>query len=142
MREVEGPAQGTSRAQALRKLRLEDELDRLLKRPVGSNQHKEGVDIVNTLGRPDGNAAGQALRRLRADAPELHDEVVAGRISPHAAMVKAGFRHKTLSIRLDDPERAAQSLLRQADPEFLAGLLRALAHILADPQEVISDASD
>ena len=120
---------------------LEDELDRLLKRPVGSNQYKEGVYIVNTLGRPYGNAATQALRRLREDAPELHDEVLAGRMSPHAAMVKAGFRPKTLTIRLDDPMRAAQSLLRQADPEFLAGLLRALADILADPEEVINDAS-
>ncbi len=111
---------------------LEDEIDRLLRRSVGRPLGStETVDNINSFGRSDGTSKRQALRKLRSDAPELHDEVVAGRMSPHAAMVQAGFRPKTLTIRLDDPMRAAQSLLRQADPEFLAGLLRALADILS-----------
>lgn len=120
-------------------LELESELDRLMQR--GGGRPQKTYNNIKGFA-PVGTSKRQALRKLREAAPELHDEVVAGRISPHAAMVKAGFRHKTLSIRLDDPERAAQSLLRQADPEFLAGLLRALADILADPEEVINSASD
>jgi hypothetical protein len=90
-------------------MREADERDRENQRPVGVNQHSEGVDNVNTL-RPAGNTQAAALRRLRKDAPELHADVLAGRISPHAAMIKAGFRRHTMTIRADDPESAARTL--------------------------------
>ena len=45
--------------------------DEATQRKNGVNQHSEGVDNVNTLGRPDGNSAQTALRRLRKDRPDL-----------------------------------------------------------------------
>ncbi len=101
-----------------------DLLDRALQnvahRPAGT------VDIVNTS-RPNGNAQSTALRRLRKDAPELHAEVVAGRISAHAAMVQAGFRPKTVSVPVGRPDVVAEALRRHMTPADLARLAQLLA---------------
>ncbi len=60
------------------------------------------VDNVNNrVERPDGNSASSALRRLRKDRPDLHARVLADELSPHAAMVEAGFRRKTVCVPLD-----------------------------------------
>ena len=67
-----------------------DLLDQALQRAVGSNQHTEPVDNVHTQERPSGNEASRALRRLRKDRPDLHARVLAGELSPHAAMREAG----------------------------------------------------
>jgi hypothetical protein len=97
-----------------------DLLDRALQQPVGVNN-------VNTLThRPEGNASSTALRRLRKDRPDLHSEVLSGSLSAHAAMVKAGFRPKTATVRLDDPRRAAATIKAAATPEFLIELRRHL----------------
>src|SRR5262249_33543984 len=40
---------------------------------------------------PTGTSRDRALRRLRKDAPELHADVLAGRLTAHRAMVTAGF---------------------------------------------------
>jgi hypothetical protein len=61
-----------------------DLLDQAMQRP--SSIHA-GVDIVNASERPQGNSSDRALRKLRTDAPELHADVLAGRLSAHAAMV-------------------------------------------------------
>ncbi len=58
-----------------------------------------GNNVTDSVGRPEGNTAAKALRRLRKDAPTLHERVVAGEMSPHAAMVEAGFRPKTVTVR-------------------------------------------
>jgi hypothetical protein len=42
--------------------------------------------------RPTGNSAAAALRRLERQRPDLLDRVLAGELSPHAAMITAGFR--------------------------------------------------
>jgi hypothetical protein len=39
-----------------------------------------------------GNSNTYALRKLRKDRPDLHEQVVSGEKSPHAAMVEADFR--------------------------------------------------
>jgi hypothetical protein len=49
---------------------------------------------------------GYALRRLRKQRSDLHTRVIAKEISPHAAMVKAGFR-------LEGIESSAQGDLDQ-----------------------------
>lgn len=41
-----------------------------------------------------GNASTYALKRLKRDAPELFDRVVAGELSANAAAIEAGFRKK------------------------------------------------
>lgn len=70
-------------------------------RAVGHNQGQRTdlVDNVNEVqARPVGNAAQTALRRLHKDRPDLHARVLAHNLSPHAAMVEAGFRKRTLSV--------------------------------------------
>ncbi len=47
------------------------------------------VDNINTSTRPDGTTQAAALRKLRKDAPKLHEQVIAGRLSAHAAIVEA-----------------------------------------------------
>jgi hypothetical protein len=92
-----------------------DLLDRAVQRKVGSNT---AVDNINT--RPDGTARDAALRRLRKDRPDLHAEVLAGEKSPHAAMVEAGFRIRTITVPAE-PHAAVRRLLRH----FTAGEIRA-----------------
>ncbi len=72
-----------------------------------ATQNPNGVHIApvansnsrKAAGRPTGTTAQQAIRRLRKDRPDLHAGVIAGRKSPHGAMVEAGFRRKTDAIR-------------------------------------------
>lgn len=88
-------------------------------------QRTDLVDNINEV-RPDGTSREQALRRLRKDAPELHSDVLAGRLTAHGAMVKAGFRRKTFSVPAGDPTRIAATLRRQLDPGVLAELVKQL----------------
>lgn len=79
------------------------------------------VDNVNNSGspksnnssaaRPTGNSESAALRRLRKDRLDLHAQVIAGEMSAHAAMVKAGFRPKTVTVPIDI-EKAARVLVK------------------------------
>jgi hypothetical protein len=75
---------------------------------------------------PTGNRQDRALRKLRKDAPQLHAEVLAGNLSAHGAMVKAGFRPKTISVPVGKPEAVAQSLLRYMSADDIAKLIAAL----------------
>ena len=102
-----------------------DLLDRALQQPVGTNQHREGVDIINTQ-RPTGTSESAALRRLRKDRPDLHAQVLADELSAHAATVLAGFRPKTFTVRADKPESIVGTLRRQLDPQTLAAVISLL----------------
>lgn len=101
-----------------------DLIDQASQNPVGTNQH---VDIINTHHdeRPDGTSAQAALRRLRKDRPDLHAQVLARDLSPHAAMVQAGFRPRTISVPLD-PEKMARAIRRRLSDDELEVLLEAL----------------
>jgi hypothetical protein len=72
--------------------------------------------------RPDGNSRDAALRRLRKDRPDLHERVIGGELSPHAAMLEAGFR-KTPTA-LEKLNRAWDV----ASPEERAAFLARIAH--------------
>jgi hypothetical protein len=52
--------------------------------------------------------------------------VLAGALSTHAAMVQAGFRHRTVSVPIDRPELVAKALRRNLDADGLAELVRLL----------------
>ena len=69
-----------------------------------------------------GNTRQYALRKLRKDAPELHAKVLAGEVSPHQAMIEAGFRRKTATIPLD-PEGAARAIIRHFEYDDLLTLV-------------------
>ncbi len=90
-----------------------DALDRVMQGRQGGRPSKT-VNNINTQSeeRPQGTSAAYALRKLRTDAPELHERVIAGDLSPHAAMLEAGFRRKTIQVPAD-PAGAARALLRK-----------------------------
>jgi hypothetical protein len=66
------------------------------------------------------------LARLKRDRPDLAAQVVDGTLTAHAAAVQAGIRPRTVTIRLDDPERIAATLRRRLDPETLQMLVKLL----------------
>ncbi|MGW1034320.1 hypothetical protein ACWD4Z_19285 [Streptomyces antibioticus] len=90
-----------------------DLLDRAVQGQHGGDRRTEDAQIkrdVITLESGStrrGTSRDGALRRLRKDAPELHAEVLAGRLSAHAAMVQAGFRPKTVSVPVTRPDTIA-----------------------------------
>jgi hypothetical protein len=84
-------------------------LDLALQRPHGV--HAAG-DVSNRhISRPAGTTKERALRKLRTSAPELHADVLQGRLSAHAAMVQAGYRKRIASVPLN-PTGAAATLRR------------------------------
>ncbi|MCL6733275.1 hypothetical protein [Streptomyces neyagawaensis] len=103
-----------------------DLLDRAVQQPLGINQHKEGLDNIQTLGAPSGTSKEAGLRRLRKDRPDLHAKVLAGHLTTHAAMVAAGFRKRTVSVPVTTPEDAARVLRRNLEPEEIQELARLL----------------
>lgn len=84
-------------------------------------------NIQTEAAPPTGTSREAGLRRLRSARPDLHAEVLAGRLTIHGAMVQAGFRRKTVSVPVDSPESAAQALRRVLPPESVAELARLLA---------------
>lgn len=100
-----------------------DLLDRALQNPVG---RPEKVNNINDSA-PRGTSKDYALRRLRTDAPRLHEDVLAGRLTAHAAMVQAGFRPHTFTVRADDAESTARALRKHMTPDQLAALAKLLA---------------
>ncbi|MGC4885675.1 hypothetical protein [Micromonospora sp. DT227] len=95
-----------------------DLLDQALEDSPGSNRTAN-----NSEGRPKATPKELALRRLRKDAPDLHAEVLAGRLSAHSAMVKAGYRAPTFTVRADSPESIVSALRRRLPAEMLAEVL-------------------
>jgi hypothetical protein len=90
-------------------------------------QRTDFVDNINEVKRPDGTSKAYAIQKLSDEGRiDLLDQVKAGKLSASAAMKKAGFRRPKISVRLDDPESAAKTLLTHASPEFLAELRRLL----------------
>jgi hypothetical protein len=82
---------------------------------VTQGKQGERTDLVNNVNevvRPLGNTRQRALRQLRKSRPDLHAQVLKGKLSPHAAMIEAGFRKKTMTIQ-SDPVLAAQYLKRR-----------------------------
>ena len=101
-----------------------DLLDRAVQRGHGGPRTK--LDNIQLDPPPSGTSQTAALRRLRKDAPELHAEVLAGTLSAHAAMVKAGFRPKSFSVPAGRPEQLVAALRRNLDPADLAEVVKLL----------------
>lgn len=110
---IEDPAQRTE---------AQDLLDRAYQRGSGRPEILHKIQDK----APYGTSRAAGLRRLRKDRPDLHAEVLAGRLSTHAAMVQAGFRHRMINIPADQPKAAAQALRRNLTPEDVAELARLL----------------
>lgn len=102
-----------------------DLLDQILKEGSRQGERTDIVDNIHEV-RPAGTSQNAAIRRLRKDAPELHADVLAGRISAHGAMVKAGFRPKTVSVPVTRPEAVARALLKYMSADDIAKLIAEL----------------
>lgn len=105
-----------------------DLFDRAMQNPAGVNLSRSDSDVITIPDSAGGRGTSKdyALRKLRKDAPELHAEVLAGNLSAHAAMVKAGFRRKTRTIRLDDADSAAKTIRKHMPLEARQRLARLL----------------
>jgi hypothetical protein len=64
-----------------------------LKAPHRPKKGDNSQNDITLLER--GTTAAYALARLRKDRPDIHARVLAGKISPHAGMIEAGFRKKS-----------------------------------------------
>lgn len=113
---------------------VSDLLDQTLKeaQPHGGDRRSPEAKInVSNLhvDRPSGESTEAALRRLRKDRPDLHERVLAGELSAHAAAVEAGHRLKRFSVPAD-PQRAAQILRRHLTSGELSELIALLQDTL------------
>lgn len=66
----------------------------------------------NVSNSEHGNSVEYIAGRLKRDNPELAADVIAGRLSAHAAAVQAGIRKPTWTAPAD-PERLAQAIERR-----------------------------
>ena len=85
-------------------------LTEALRNPEGGDKRSEAARTTVYIGhsdRPAGNTKERALRKLRTSAPELHADVLQGRLSAHAAMVQAGYRKRIASVPLNPTDAAA-----------------------------------
>jgi hypothetical protein len=93
---------------------IEGELKRGPGAPLGNTNNryssKEEDTIVNNVNscieRPMGNSKRAGIRKLEKDRPDLLEEVEAGKMSIHNAMVEAGFRKQTWTAPGDFEELA------------------------------------
>lgn len=96
----------------------------------GDGINTDNIMVDSHSGEPEhGTSRTYALRRLRTHRPDLHADVLAGAITPHAAMIEAGFRQKTATIQLD-PAKAAQALYRKFSQEEIGVFLDVLQDLL------------
>ena len=103
-----------------------DAIDKLTQHKAGGdhgNQYTGGkVDNIQDGKAPTGTSKARALRKLRKDAPAIHKKVLEGDISPHAGMIKAGFRKPTITLTLTAEAflKASWKLTTQ-DRDYIAG---------------------
>jgi hypothetical protein len=64
-------------------------------------------DVDNMNVSPIGTSRDHALRRLRDHRPDLHERVLAGELSPHRAMIEAGFSAPYLPV----PRRVCSTMI-------------------------------
>ena len=65
-----------------------------------------------------GTSRIQALRRLKKDAPAIHQRVLNNELSPNAGMIEAGFRKKTVTMPTDLDSLAKALRRRYSDEEL------------------------
>jgi hypothetical protein len=90
-----------------------DLLDKTLRRKHGGSRKVSKVKNDNIILEKTklGTSRAYALSKLHKSKPDLHAKVLAGELTPNEAMIKAGFRVKTITIPLE-PKKAAQALAR------------------------------
>jgi hypothetical protein len=95
----------------------------LASRPEANEVGRPSANVRDTNNTSEHDNSAYVVSRLKRDDPQLAAEVVEGKLSPNAAAVKAGIRHKYARIRTDSAERAVAKLLEHYEREQV---LRAL----------------
>lgn len=72
-----------------------------------------------------GNSNTYAEARLAKYRPDLYERVLADELSPHKAMVEAGFRDKTFTIS-SDIHKAARTLAKHFDADELYKVMKSV----------------
>ncbi len=108
-------------------------IDKTVQEKPGGDKKSPEYRIIGNNGNngskrssPVGNNSQYALRKLRKDASKLHAEVLDGKLSPHAAMVKAGFRPKTFTV-VHEPTACADTLKRKFTAKQLQVIIARLS---------------
>lgn len=110
---------------------LRKEVDALLARdidPIGDRGEvgngRSRLRGTKSTRVPDSDRADYVVARLKRDAPELADRVVAGEVTPNAAARQMGWRRPRIVV--STPERVAESLRRAMPPADIARLVAIL----------------
>lgn len=85
-------------------------------------------DNVREVTEGHGNSRAYSISRVQRECdPETVAAVMAGEMSPNAALVKAGVRENRQVYIPRDPARAVEKLREQFGDDFLEGMRRALS---------------
>lgn len=107
--------------------------------PKGNDNAKTNRSISTVCQKEPlrGTTSQYALRKLRKDAPELHQQVLDGKLSPHKAMIEAGFRKQTFSVT-KDINSAARFLAENFNLSQLDEIIR-LAYMIKEKPELVKN---
>ena len=105
-----------------------DCLEKVQPRKHGGDRRSSNFKMNNVkLETPcSGNSSHYSLKRLRQGSPELHSLVLARKISINQAMIKAGYKKKTIQITTDlqDISRIIKKHFTSPEIEMLIVLLQ------------------
>lgn len=95
---------------------------------LGEQGRKQETDNnVIPIDTPQGNSRAYSISRVQRECdPETVAAVMAGEMSPNAALVKAGVRENRQVYIPRDPARAVEKLREQFGDDFIEGIRRAL----------------
>lgn len=98
-----------------------------MKAPHGGDRKSESAPIKDNNVMLDqasqGNARAYSVTRVQQECkPEVVAKVMAGEMSPNAALVKAGIRENRQVYLPRDPKKAAEKLARQFGDEFVQAI--------------------
>ncbi len=92
---------------------------------AGPGTRTDLVYNIHQVDTPKGTSSARAFRRLRKQRPDLHKRVLNNELSPHAAMIDAGFRERKPQIPIH-PERAAGIIRKYFSQSQIKELIRFL----------------
>ena len=102
--------------------------------PVALNAFDEALGVSGTpnedalpADRQAGPQRARALERLLEVKPQLYQEVEAGTRSVNSALVSAGLRSRTFTVKSGDANAAVRALKRHLTPDQLEDVKRLLA---------------
>jgi hypothetical protein len=90
----------------------------------GNNQYTKSKDNnVMEANASQGNARAYSVTRVQQECkPEVIAKVMAGEMSPNAALIKAGIRENRQVYLPRDPKKAAEKLAQQFGDEFVQAI--------------------